>query len=57
MFETKDDGPSNQLKQPRAKLVYFPPTLLEFGSIAKLTQTGAGSGTDGGTGTMQMMCL
>jgi len=39
------------------KKTYTPPSLLEYGNIAKLTQGGAGTGSDGGTGTMMMMCL
>jgi hypothetical protein len=39
------------------KKAYTPPSLLEYGNIAKLTQGGAGTGSDGGTGTMMMMCL
>ena len=39
------------------KKTYISPNLLEYGNIAKLTQTGAGTGSDGGTGTMMMMCL
>lgn len=37
---------------------YVPPTLSEYGSVAKLTQTGAGTGADGGVDpTMMMACL
>ena len=35
-------------RKERAKKVYAPPRLVEYGSIAKLTQNGAGSGADGG---------
>jgi len=39
------------------KKAYTPPSLLEYGNIAKLTQGGAGTGSDGSTGSMMMMCL
>jgi hypothetical protein len=39
----------------REKAVYARPVLVVFGSVAKLTQNGDGSGTDGGPATM--MCL
>jgi hypothetical protein len=39
------------------KRPYSRPSLVEYGSVSKLTQTGAGSGTDGGTAGMSMMCL
>ncbi len=40
--------------QPRRP--YTPPTLVSFGSVAKLTQGSAGSAADGGSG-MFMPCL
>jgi len=39
------------------KKAYATPRLWVYGSIAKLTQNGSGSGTDGGTGTSMMVCL
>lgn len=41
---------------------YKSPTLVEYGNIAKLTQTAFGSGADGGMmgnmmGSTMMMCL
>ena len=36
---------------------YKTPTLTSYGSIVKLTQAGAGSGTDGGDPSMRMLCL
>jgi hypothetical protein len=44
-------------KRPRLK-PYASPTLIEYGNIAKLTQTGTGSGADGGkSATKMMVCL
>jgi hypothetical protein len=40
-----------------AKKPYTSPKLVEYGTVSKLTQTGTGSGTDGGSGTMAMVCL
>jgi hypothetical protein len=42
---------------PGRKRPYTRPSLVTFGTVAKLTQTGFGSGLDGGGGTMEMMCL
>ncbi|MGI8559328.1 MAG: lasso RiPP family leader peptide-containing protein [Solirubrobacteraceae bacterium] len=39
------------------KKQYEAPALVAYGSIGKLTQTGAGSGTDGGVAGMSMACL
>jgi hypothetical protein len=42
----------------RAKKPYRAPRLTEYGSVAKLTQSTAGSGADGGMKASQMMtCL
>jgi hypothetical protein len=43
--------------EPTPKKPYAPPRLVAHGSVTKLTQGGASSGTDGGTGNMTMMCL
>jgi hypothetical protein len=47
-------APDSRIKKP-----YFSPSLVEYGSVAKLTQNGAGTGVDGGTmaGMMMGMCL
>lgn len=49
----------NQESQPEvAKKIYSSPSLIEYGSVAKLTQSGNGSGTDGGiVPGMMMVCL
>jgi hypothetical protein len=39
------------------RLPYRSPALVEYGSVSKLTQGGAGSGTDGGSAGMTMQCL
>jgi hypothetical protein len=39
------------------KLSYSSPMLVEHGPVAKLVQMGNGSGTDGGTAGMSMVCL
>lgn len=42
----------------QAKKAYIAPSLVEYGSIEKLTQSGNGTGTDGGSvAGMQMQCL
>jgi len=42
----------------KSKKSYASPRLVEYGSIAKLTQSGAGSGADGGlVAGMMMTCL
>jgi len=43
--------------EPASKKPYAAPKLVAYGTVSKLTQTGAGSGTDGGTAGMSMMCL
>jgi hypothetical protein len=40
-----------------AKKPYTEPRLIEYGSIAKLTQTGGGSRNDGGGMMMMGTCL
>ena len=54
---TMDEGRSiTQKNQPAvAKKSYSSPSLLEYGSIAKLTQTGTAAGTDFPAG--MMTCL
>ena len=50
----KQDTPSKPEQKPPKKQAYATPSLIEYGSIAKLTQTGGASGAD----TMAMMaCL
>lgn len=49
--EQKDTGVST----PRRP--YSTPSLVEYGSVSKLTQTGTGTGTDGGSAGKSMMCL
>jgi hypothetical protein len=43
--------------EPAKKKPYATPKLVAFGTVSKLTQVGKGSGGDGGTGQMAMMCL
>lgn len=56
----EDDPPK---RQGTVRRTYMPPTLVEYGNIAKLTHTAFGSGADGGMmGNMMgtrgmMMCL
>ncbi len=59
MLEKRSES---QLKEatPRPRLLneYVSPCLVEYGSIAKLTQNGQGSGNDGGPNAgMMMVCL
>lgn len=49
----QDSGSANA-GVSRKRKAYQPPRLRVFGSVAKLTGTKSGSGTDG---TMQMTCL
>jgi hypothetical protein len=59
MRASSEDRPAaiEAIQRQEAKKGYVPPRLREYGSIAKLTQNGNGSGNDGGTGTMMMVCL
>ena len=55
----QDNTPPNEKPVRRP---YKSPTLVEYGNIAKLTQTAFGSGADGGMmgnmmGSTMMMCL
>ena len=50
-----DDRPEGS-KPPRPKKPYQPPVLVDYGSIAKLTQAGGASAADGPVGFM-MNCL
>jgi len=50
----KQDTPSKPEQKPPAKQVYSTPSLIEYGSIAKLTQTGGQSGADS---MVKMACL
>ena len=44
--------------KPTSKKPYVTPKLVAYGSVSKLTQSGQGSGTDGGPpGFMAKMCL
>ena len=60
MLEKRDESrPSNlPVRTLAVKSKYLSPTLVEYGSVAKLTQSGAGSGNDGNvTAGMMMNCL
>ena len=50
----KQDNPSKPEQKPPAKQAYSTPNLIEYGSIAKLTQTGGLSGADS---MAMMVCL
>ena len=53
-----NESTDQPLPSPSAKLSYQPPTLIEYGHIAKLTRSGFGSGADGGMmANRMMMCL
>jgi hypothetical protein len=54
-----DKEPADQPSDaPLGKRAYQPPVLVEYGHIAKLTQSGFGSGTDAGLmANRMMMCL
>ncbi len=59
MVETGNEGGlSNPLTRTSSKGTYISPRLVEYGSVAKLTQSGQGSGSDGGAiAGMMMVCL
>lgn len=48
---------STRVESASTKRSYARPSLVTYGSIAKLTQGGAGSGGDGGSAGMSMVCL
>lgn len=48
---------SSSRRTPVPKKAYQEPSLLRYGSIAKLTQNGTGSGADGGSVGKNKMCL
>jgi hypothetical protein len=53
------DAPQHEPRSPEqtgAKRPYVAPELVEYGTVAKLTQTGGGSVFDGG-GMMRTSCL
>lgn len=50
----KREQEGDATRKARAKKTYHPPSLVEYGSIAKLTQSG---GTIGGDGRGMMACL
>jgi hypothetical protein len=54
----KRSAPEDGQATPGGKKPYRAPQLTEYGSVAKLTQSNAGSGADGGMKASQMMtCL
>jgi hypothetical protein len=60
MSETGEEKQPLNPVVPRSgtKSMYLSPSLVEYGSVAKLTQNGQGSGADGGaTAGMMMVCL
>jgi hypothetical protein len=55
---TGEGGSTPSSSPGRAKRAYKTPELIEYGSVAKLTQGGKGSMGDGAIfGDMMMMCL
>ncbi len=53
----REDEVLPQVEAERVRRPYAPPQLIEYGTVAKLTQTGGGSVFDFG-GMMRMMtCL
>lgn len=44
-------------RAPAQRKKYAAPRLVDYGSLEKLTQTGSGSGADGGSAGMSMVCL
>ena len=59
MANSKDSGTDKPKAPPvpgRARRPYKKPTLVEYGSVAKLTQGSSGTRNDGG-GTSMRPCL
>ena len=59
-MEKKTEGASHETdaRSPRhAKKPYEKPVLTEYGSVAKLTRSSAGSIGDGGGAGMMRVCL
>lgn len=59
MGQLRDDGRSGAqeyqpmaAEKPRVKKPYLSPSLVEYGSIAKLTESGVASAADGPVGFM-----
>lgn len=50
--DAKDTAAREDPKKP-----YTEPRLIEYGSVAKLTQSGSGNKNDGGGGGMMRVCL
>jgi hypothetical protein len=55
----KDDspGPDNDAKAPRERHPWETPRLIEYGSVAKLTQSGGSTAKEGGVPTGMKKCL
>jgi hypothetical protein len=60
MLEKQNEGisPNAPVHTLTVKRTYIAPNLVEYGSVAKLTQNGNGTGIDGNpTAGMMMVCL
>lgn len=57
IIKNEGDSRMDESSQGGAKRVYVRPSLVVYGSIAKLTQNGTGSGQDGGPVGMNKVCL
>ena len=55
-LSTNSDKTETNAANTSRKKTYASPTLFEYGSVAKLTQAGGASTTDGEAG-MMMSCL
>jgi hypothetical protein len=57
MEHAREEGPSGAQEHPPAgvKKPYVAPALIDYGSVAKLTASGLGSGADGPVGFMMSM--
>jgi hypothetical protein len=49
--------PATGVSRGAPRKPYAPPKLQVYGSVAKLTRGGTGTGQDGSTTTMKMVCL
>jgi hypothetical protein len=52
-----DTSLSQETETKVGKKAYVSPNLLEYGTVAKLTQNGTGTATDAQTGPNKMACL
>lgn len=55
--DARDDTSRREMPDRRVRRPYASPELVEYGTVAKLTQSGGGSVTDFGPFMRMMVCL